>query len=281
MDDYRAASLQGWSSVAPDWAELTDRIDRQLGAAADWIIDAVALEPGERVLELAGGPGTLSMIAAQAVGPSGHVIYSDFAEPMVAAARERLSAAGLTDVECRQIDAEAIDLPDGSVDAVVCRMGFMLMADPAAALRETARVLAPGGRVGLAVWSDAASNPWAALPMQVVMSHFGAPPPPPAPDAPGLFAFGDHARLSQALEASGFESVRIEALDDRVEFESADQWLELTRRLAGPLAALFAGLDPNSRAEIEQRIRDTANPYELADGRVSMPERMVVASAHV
>jgi SAM-dependent methyltransferase len=277
VDDYRAASLQSWSSVAPDWAKLTDRIDRQLSAAADWMIDALALAPSERVLELAGGPGTLSMMAARAVGPRGHVMYSDFAEPMVAAARDRLTADGARGVEYRVIDAEAIDIADGSVDAVACRMGYMLMADPAAALRETARVLAPGGRVALAVWADAASNPWAALPMQAVASQLGAPPPPA--DAPGLWALAEPARLKGALEAAGFESIRIEALDDMVEFESAEQWIEMTRRLAGPPRALLANLDDDTRGAIEDRVREAAKPYELPDGRVSMPERILAASA--
>jgi SAM-dependent methyltransferase len=204
-------------------------------------------------------------------------MYSDFAEPMVAAARDRLTADGARGVEYRVIDAEAIDIADGSVDAVACRMGYMLMADPAAALRETARVLAPGGRVALAVWADAASNPWAALPMQAVASQLGAPPPPA--DAPGLWALAEPARLKGALEAAGFESIRIEALDDMVEFESAEQWIEMTRRLAGPLRALLANLDDDTRGAIEDRVREAAKPYELPDGRVSMPERILAASA--
>ena len=279
MDDYRAASLQGWSSVARDWARLTGRIDRQLRAAADWMIDALALEPGERVLELAGGPGTVSMIAARAVSPGGHVIYSDFAEPMVDAARERLQAEGAAGVEYRVIDAETVDLPDASVDAVACRMGYMLMADPAAALRESARVLAPGGRIALAVWSDPGSNPWAALPMQAVASQLGAPPAPA--DAPGLWALADEARLRGLLEDAGFQSIRIEKLDDAVEFESAEQWIEMTRRLAGPLKALLANLDDDTRGAIEAHMREAAKPYELPDGRISMPEQMLAATARV
>src|ERR1700683_1268396 len=99
MDSYRAASLDAWSSVAPDWAELSSRVDRQLQGAADWMLEALALTPGDRLLELAGGPGTLSVRAAPAVGPTGHVIYSDFSEPMVQAAQERLHAEGLRNVE--------------------------------------------------------------------------------------------------------------------------------------------------------------------------------------
>ena len=279
MDDYRAASLHGWSSVATDWAHLTYRIDRQLRAAADWMIDELALEPGERVLELAGGPGTVSMMAARAVTPGGHVIYSDFAEPMVDAARERLQGEGAPGVEYRVIDAETIDLPDASVEAVACRMGYMLMADPAAALRESARVLAPGGRIALAVWSDPGSNPWGALPMQAVASELGAPPAPA--DAPSLWALADEARLKGLLEDAGFQSIRIEKLDDAVEFESAEQWIEVTRRLAGPLKALLANLDDDTRGAIEDRMREAAKPYELPDGRISMPEQILAASARV
>jgi SAM-dependent methyltransferase len=243
------------------------------------MIDALALEPGERVLELAGGPGTISMMAARAVSPGGHVIYSDFAEPMVDAARERLQAESAPGVEYRVIDAETIDLPDASVDAVACRMGYMLMADPAAALRESARVLAPGGRIALAVWSDPGSNPWGALPMQAVASQLSAPPAPA--DAPGLWALADETRLRGLLEDAGFQSIRIEKLDDGVEFESAEQWIEVTRRLAGPLKALLANLDDDTGGAIEARMREAAKPYELPDGRISMPEQMLTATARV
>jgi SAM-dependent methyltransferase len=277
VDDYRAASLQGWSAVAGDWALLTDRIDRQLGMAAEWIMDALALQPRERVLELAGGPGTLSLLAARAVGPDGLVIYSDFAEPMVAAARERLEREGVTNVECRVMDAEAIDLPDGSVDAVACRMGFMLMADPAAAMRESARVLAPGGRVALAVWAEAESNPWAVVPMRVIASELATPPPPPG--APGMWSLADPVRLTGALEQAGFGSIRIETLDGTNDFDSSDQWIEMNRRLAGPLRTLLANLDDAKREAIEDRLREAVKAYERPDGSISMPQRMLAASA--
>jgi SAM-dependent methyltransferase len=281
VDDYRAASLQSWSSVAPEWGELTGWVDYQLGIAADWILEEAALEPGERVLELAGGPGTLSLLAARAVGEDGHVICTDFSQPMVDAARGRLAAAGAgaDQVECRVMDAEALDLPDGAVDVVLCRMGYMLMADPAAALRETARVLAPGGRAALAVWSDATSNPWAALPMQAIMAQLEAPPPEPG--APGLWALADRDRLSALLEDAGLESIQIQRLDDVIEYESFEHWLDLTSRLAGPIRALLAGLDEPGRAGIDARLREAAKPYTQADGRLSMPERMLGASARL
>lgn len=277
VDDYRAASLQGWSSVAGDWADLIERIDRQLAPAADWMLQALELAPGDRVLELAGGPGTLSLLAARAVGPEGRVIYSDFAEPMVYAARERLRSEQLPGVECLVLDAEAIDLPDGSVDAAMCRMGYMLMPDHAAALRETARVLGPGGRLALAVWAHESANPWVALPMQAVAAQLGLPPAPA--DAPGLWSLAEEDRLRGALTGAGFGELRIDALDGAAKYESAEQWIEMTRRLAGPLRALLASLDEDSRHTIEEGMREQARPYEHPGGDITMPQRMLVASA--
>ena len=277
MDDFRATSLQNWSSVARHWGELTAWVDYQLAPATDWMIEAVALQPGERVLELAGGPGTLSVRAAGAVGPDGHVIYSDFAAPMVGVARHRLAAEGDTPVECRVIDAEAIDLPDGAVDAVLCRMGYMLMADPALALSESARVLAPSGRLALSVWSDAEENPGAALPAKTIRNHLDAPPPPP--DAPGQWSLAGAVRLRRLLEDAGLDSIRVERLDKILEYRSFEHWFETAVRLAGPVRTMLAGLEPSDRAAIEQNLRDAAKPYEQEGGGLSIPERMVVASA--
>ena len=282
MDDYREASKQGWSAVAGDWAELSEQIDRQLRPAADWMMETLALQPGERVLELAGGPGTMSLLAARAVGPTGRVTHSDFSESMVEVARKRLgnAADAATDaaIECRVIDAESIDLPDGSVDAVVCRMGFMLMADPGTALRETARVLGAGGRVALAVWTNPAANPWVAVPMQVIATELGAPPPPP--DAPGMWSLGTEAILHDKLSAAGLRDARIDTLDATVRFDSADHFLDGTKRLAGPLRALFAAIDAGRRESIEQQIRDGIARFAQGDGSVVMPEQMLVAIAH-
>lgn len=277
MNDFAAASLQSWSSVAPDWGELIDDIDRQLRQPAQWMIEAVALQPGESVLELAGGPGTLSLIAADAVGETGRVVCSDFAEPMVDTARRRVEREGRGTVECRVVDAQAIDLPDEAVDVVLCRMGYMLMADPAVALRESARVLRPGGRLALAVWSDAAANPWAAVPMGAIMEHLGAPAPPTG--SPGLWALADEGRLRRLLADAGLGEVRTELLEDRVVHDGPESWLATTARLAGPVRALFANLDDAARSAIAARVNDAAEAYRQPDGRLALPERALVASA--
>ena len=116
------------------------------------------------MLELAAGLGETGMLAAELIAPLGGVIISDQSEAMLEGARARAAELELSNVEFQALNAEWIDLPLASVDAVLCRWGYMLMADPRAALTETRRVLRPHGRLALAVWDAIEHNPWARLP---------------------------------------------------------------------------------------------------------------------
>ncbi len=112
------------------------------------------------------------------------------------------------------LNAEWIDLPLASVDVVLCRWGYMLMADPAAALGETRRVLRPGGRLALAVWDSLAENPWALEPAQELIARGLSPAPDPtAEPVPGPFALGAAWRVQELLEQAGFAEVDVEAIE--------------------------------------------------------------------
>ena len=120
--DPRAASLRAWEEAAPGWVRRQD-IVREFGApVSTWMIDAILPQPGHRVLELAAGLGETGMLAAELVAPIGGVIISDQAEAMLLGARERAEALGLTNVEFQVLNAEWIDLPVASVDAMLCRL---------------------------------------------------------------------------------------------------------------------------------------------------------------
>lgn len=275
-DDYRAASRQAWASVADTWGELIGRIDVQLAPAADWMIRAAALRPGETVLELAGGPGTISLMAADAVGEAGRVICTDFAEEMVDTARRRAEAEGVANLEFRTMDAESIDLPDESVDVVLCRMGLMLMADPLAAVRESARVLRGGGRLAVSVWAEAPANPWVALPMKAIAEHFAAPPPPE--DAPGMFVLADPDRLTGMFREAGLEDVHSDLINDHVEYASVEDLVDTMARVAGPLRALMENLDAEARVALTERIRAEVAHFVKDDGSLILPDRILAAA---
>src|ERR1700684_1145480 len=158
--EHRAASLAHWEEAASGWVARQATLRELSAPVSHWMIDAVDPQPGQRVLELAAGLGETGFLAAEMVAPVGGLITSDQADAMLDGARKRAGELNLTNVEFQVLNAEWIDLPVASVDAVLCRWGYMLMADPAAALGETRRVLRPGGRLALAVWGTLARKPW-------------------------------------------------------------------------------------------------------------------------
>ena len=163
LDEYRQASLDSWDAMAPGWKKRHDWLNENTGLVNEWIVAKADPQPGQTWLDIAGGPGDLALGLADRVGDGGHVIYTDFAPEMVEVARGYGKARGASNIDFRVLDAERMDLEDDSVDGVGCRYGYMLMADPAAALRETRRVLRDGGRLSFAVWSTPDRNPWAAI----------------------------------------------------------------------------------------------------------------------
>jgi ubiquinone/menaquinone biosynthesis C-methylase UbiE len=143
--EYRHASFETWSAMAPGWERWRGRIDQHAAPVREWMVRQLAPRPGDTVLELSAGVGDTWFAAATLIGDDGRLISSDFSPDMVEVARRRGSELGLENVEYRVIDAEHIDLDADTVDGVLCRFGYMLMADPGAALSETRRVLRSGG----------------------------------------------------------------------------------------------------------------------------------------
>jgi SAM-dependent methyltransferase len=274
---HRDASLQSWEEAAAGWVRRADLL-RELGApVSHWLIDATLPQPGQRVLELAAGLGETGMLAAELVAPIGGAVISDQAEAMLAGARARAASLGLSNVEFQVLNAEWIDLPVASVDVVLCRWGYMLMADPPAALAETRRVLRPGGRVALAVWDAIEHNPWAFAPAQELIGRGLAPAP--APGTPGPFTLGSPERLRELLDSAGFVEAHIEALDlSRRHPSFAELWdstLDLSRSFHDAVLARPA----TEIAEIEVSLAARLLPYTAADGALDIPGRTLVAVA--
>jgi SAM-dependent methyltransferase len=284
-EEHRAASAAHWEEAASGWVRREEEI-RAFGAPVSrWLIEAIDPRPGQRVLELAAGTGETGLTAADLVAPTGGVILSDQAEEMLKGARARAEALDLTNVEFKAWNAEWIDLPVASVDAVVCRWGYMLMADPGTALSETRRVLRPGGRVALAVWDALAANPWAYEPRLEMIERGLAPAPAPAPAgvpadyAPGPFALGDPGRLRGLLEQAGFGSVRVEAVDvaqTHAHFDAFwETMLDISREMHDTVLARPAAEIEQIRASLAARLA----PFTAADGTLAIPGRSLVAAA--
>jgi SAM-dependent methyltransferase len=241
------------------------------------MIDALALQPGERVLELAAGPGDTGFLAAELIRPGGTLITSDVAEAMLDVARGRARDLGIDNVEFKQLNLEWIDLPTASVDAALCRWGVMLLVDPPAAVQEVRRVLKPGGRFALSVWDRPELNPWATIPGKALVELGHADPPDP--NAPGMFTLAGPGKLNDVLESAGFQDVVVESVELGRINESLQAYVEETRDLSRPFRDGFANLaEPDRDAVVEAMALGTA-PFTREDGSIDMPANALVAVA--
>jgi SAM-dependent methyltransferase len=264
LDEYREVSLRTWDRVSSGWSDQRGLLGRALGPVGDRLVERLDPEPGQTVLELAAGIGHVGFKVAERLGASGRLISTDFAPAMVARARAFGEELGLDNVEYRVLDAERMDVDDSSVDGVLCRFGYMLMADPAAALAETRRVLREGGRLSFAVWAEPERNPWAAIPgkTMVDLGHL----PAPEPGAPGIFSLADPSRIEALVTGAGFGEPEIEEVPVDWEYGDADDHWRLTLELSGPISEVVEDLSPDERERARGAVRERAAPLLEAGG---------------
>ena len=277
LEALRAESRARWERGASGWGKRADEI-REMGMPVSALmIERLELQPGQRVLELAAGPGDTGFLAAELIRPGGTLVCSDGADAMLELARARAQAQQIENVEFVRLELEWIDLPTASVDAVLCRWGIMLLVDPSAAAQEIRRVLRPGGRAALSVWDVPEHNPWATIPGRALAELGHAPAPDP--DAPGMFALGAPGRLEQLLASSGFLDVLVERVDLSRTPPSVDAYLEGTLDLSTPFRDTVAELSKAQWQEVVSRIVSLAEPFTEADGSLRLPGAALVATA--
>lgn len=276
--DVRSHLHGMWASVAGAWGEHAGYADERGAAITEELLDRAAIRSGDRVLELACGPGGAGLSAAARVGPDGEVVLSDVAEQMTAIAADRAAARGITNVRTLVLDLEEIDQPDASYDVVLCREGLMFALDPARAVGEIRRVLRTDGRVSIAVWGPRARNPWLGVVFDAVSAQIGQPVPPPG--IPGPFSLGDGERVAQLLRTAGFTDVTVTEHDTPLRAGSFDEWWGRTSSLAGPLATILAALPDDALHSLRARLSSAVQEYTTADG-VELPGLSIVASARL
>jgi SAM-dependent methyltransferase len=269
LDAYREQSLETWGQMAPGWQDRRDWLMEITGGVNDWLVQKADPQPGQTILDIAAGTGDLGFHAAERVGPEGRVISTDFSPEMLDVARRFGEARGLTNVEYRVLDAESMDLDGDSVDGVVCRFGYMLMADPAAALKETRRVLRDGGPLAFAVWQIPDRNPWAAIPGMTLVQRGHMPAPEPG--MPGIFALGEPDRVRGLVAGAGFGEPELEEIAFEFRYADSDDLWDALVRLAGPLARVVKALPDDERQATREAIMENVAAYRNEDGSYTAP----------
>ncbi|MCH2663152.1 methyltransferase domain-containing protein [bacterium] len=253
-----------WKLTAPGWMKHDRVISEGARPVSERLLRLVGISEGHRLLDIASGTGEPALTAAEWVGPHGAVIGTDLVEEMLAYAREKASAKNYRNVEFRAVDGEELDVDRESFDAVTCRWGLMFMPNPVACMKRAHEALKPGGRAAVATWAEPQRNPFASVPMGVVMNYVNVPPPPPG--TPGIFGIANPNRLQDILSEAGFLDIEVEEMPVTfVEVESGTAYWDIMRELAGPIVALINTLSPDLQAVVHREISEAAQ--RLHDGQ--------------
>jgi SAM-dependent methyltransferase len=274
-DEQRTA----WGAQAQAWYAQLEVTERQWGPLSAGLLDLARVVAGDRVLDLACGIGDPALAAAVRVGPAGRVIATDISPDMLAFAAQRAAAAGLSNLEVHEMDAEDVDLPDASVDVVLCRLGLMFLPDLDRALAGSHRVLAHGGRFATAIPWRPADQPLPRL-VGAMATAVGLPaPPPPQPGRPGIFSLADASVLCGALDRAGFTGIRVEPYTLHHDYHSPEEWIDQVLALNAPLRQMLSRVQESDLARGRAAAIEASRAYQESDGHVRFPAYGYYASA--
>jgi SAM-dependent methyltransferase len=277
-DLVNADQLAFWNGIGGEtWVARQTHTDLALQPVTDALLAHSAPRAGESVLDVGCGCGASTLDFARAVGPKGAVEALDISGPMLAEAKRRAAAAGISNVEWRQADAATTSL--NGYDLLTSMFGLMFFGDPVAAFAHMRGAAKPGARMAFVVWRTLAENPWMEVPMQAVSAHL-PPRPPGDPNAPGMFAFAETKRVSQILTDAGWAKPELTKFDCKLDI-AAGRGLDEAIIQSTKIGAVNSWLR-NQPAEIiaaaTESLREALAPH--ADGsHVRLPAAMWLVSS--
>jgi SAM-dependent methyltransferase len=240
------------------------------------MLDRAHVSAGKRVLDAAAGAGEQTIYVARRVGPSGYVLATDLSAGILQFAAEEVKKAGFENVETRVMDAEELTLPAESFDAVISRVGLIYLPDQQKALTGMLRVLKPGGRVGVIVYSTPEKNGFFSLPISIIRRRANLSPS--LPGQPGPFSLGATGVLEEALRSAGFEDARSHAIPAPLRMSSAAECVSFQRESFGALHQMLASLPQEEREDVWREIERALGQFEGRSGFEGPCELLVAAA---
>ena len=277
-DRFKATTRDAWNEAAAGWNSQTPHIHAWLADATARMLDAAAIEPGARVLDVAAGTGDQTLEIARRVGPDGAVTATDLSAAVLQWTLANAQAAGFEHVSIKVADTEELGLSGARFDAAVCRLGLMFCPDVPRALGQVRDALRPGARFAALVFSQPQANPCIGILMSTVLRHAGLPPMDPF--RPGsLLSLGRPGLLEGLFGQAGFGHVAAETLDAPFRLASTHDYLEFIRTSATPVRQILGGLDADAQAAAWADIEHNLDAFQTPQGWCGPNELLLVSGA--
>lgn len=272
---YKQTQHDQWNKDGAAWHRWGATLQDWFADVTATMLDLGGVSSGDHVMDVAAGAGEPALSAAERVGGSGYVLATDLSENIIAFARQTADQRQLQNFETRVMDGENPDLPDDSFNVILCRYGLMYMPNRQRALSEWYRVLKPGGRAVVAVYTTPEKNDWGSVPISVIRSR--AQLPPPVPGQAGPFSLGADGVLHDALHQAGFLSIEIRVISTPLRMESAHACIQFQRESFGGFNQMMAHLSTHERESIWDEVEEAMKRYETPEGFLAPCESIIAA----
>ena len=262
------AERRRWND--PRWVNQWTTREQMTDLVTPVLLDSLAPERGERVLDVGCGGGKTSLAAAAAVGPDGLVVGADLSAHRAELARRRGEEAGLRNARFHVADVQTANVDGGPFDAAMSQFGVMFFDEPVTAFRNIGAHLRPGGRMAFACWQSPKSNPWFIGP---ALAGILPPPPPPEPGkgSTGPFSLADPEVVRSILEEAGFEAV--EAVGHERVLEVSEDFVVDDAQMA------FLGVPDEAMEAARSAIATHLAPLRIEEGRLRFSLAFQVVTA--
>lgn len=271
------ADTDGWDERAKDWIERSEIFDAHVQPLTDAMLATANLEPGQRVLELACGPGGMIPLLAKAVSPGGEVVGSDISPKMVAGAARLIESLGIQNAVVREMGLDWLDAPSAVADRIICRFGYMFATDLGSALHEARRVLKPGGRLVAAVWADPSVNPYGAM-LGEALEMIGFGKRSVAGD-PGMFRLANRDAFIEEIYSAGFIEVSAAEVEIAFRFGSTLDFLEWVCGVSQTVANALKDGGPDAQTAFDAAIESLVLNYVDGNGSLELPGVVTLVTA--
>jgi len=272
LEQIRDQQKETWNKFSPGWKKWDEHTMDFLKPMGDEIIRLLKIKEDDMVLDVAAGTGEPGLTIASML-KGGKVTATDLSDGMLQVARENAARRNIKNYEAIVSDVSELPFDDNSYDAISCRFGFMFFPDIQLAANEMVRVLKPGGRLAVAVWSGPDKNFWVTAIADTIQKNMQLPVPPPG--APGMFRCAEPGLMSNIFKQAGMKNIKEKEVQGKLNSGTADVYWNMMTEVAAPFVAALSKADDAMKEKIKNEVFELVN-HKYPDGNVMIESSALV-----